>query len=141
MAVRYVAVVQCDLVMRRCSGVACEHAFWGRSGAFADTPADDRIRYTAMTCSGCCGRSLRAKLTNLRKRLKSLAGIEAEEIAVHFASCVCKDSVHAPPCPHLDYLKTLVERSGLTWQEGTHVNAKSEARRDAHGVWCRPTGS
>ena len=134
--VRYVVALQCDIVMQRCSGVACEDSFWERKGGFAGYPKDPPIRYMSLTCSGCCGRAVRRKLTNLRKRLKHLAGIEPGQIRVHFASCVCKDSAHAPPCPHYDYLKTLVERSGLIWAEGTYISDKSESRRH-DGEWRR----
>jgi hypothetical protein len=40
-----------------------------------------------------------------------------------------KDNYHAPPCPHLGYIRTLIERIGLEVREGTVISEKSEHRR------------
>ena len=58
----YLVIVQCHLVMQRCSGYFCEKAFSERLGGFADYPSDKRYRTLYMTCGGCCGRALHRKL-------------------------------------------------------------------------------
>ena len=60
-----------------------------------------------------------------------------EEVVVHFSSCICFESFHGPVCPHYDYLKTLVERKGLAWREGTRISEKAAGRRDSEGRWKR----
>ena len=40
-----------------------------------------------------------------------------------------KDNFHAPPCPHLPYLRTLVERTGLDLSTDTVISDTSERRR------------
>ncbi|MGD0896952.1 MAG: CGGC domain-containing protein [Thermoguttaceae bacterium] len=125
---QYIVVVQCDIVMERCSGCFCEQAFHDRTGGFAAFPKERPYRTLYLTCGGCCGRALGRKLSHLRRKLAK-AGIAKEQIAVQLASCIVKDNFHGPPCPHLDYLKTLIARLGLDVVEGTAVSEKAEARR------------
>lgn len=130
----YVVIVQCDIVKQRCPGYLCEKNFTNRTGGFADYPADKPIRVMMMTCGGCCGRALHRKLSLLKKRLAAQEQISPEQIAVQFASCITLDNYHAPPCPHKDYLKQLVDRLDLQWAEHTVLDEKSSARR-VDGVW------
>lgn len=99
---KLVVVIQCHLVMNRCSGYPCMDAFYKREGAFASYEED--VRYMPVTCGGCCGAEVAAKLENLTKHLKR-RGERKEDVVVHFASCVCSDNSHRPPCPHLDYMR------------------------------------
>jgi predicted metal-binding protein len=131
----YVVIVQCHLVMQRCSGYFCEKAFNERLGGFADYPSDKRYRTLSMTCGGCCGRALHRKLSNLVRKIKAKEGVEGEKIVVHLSSCITKDNYHGPPCPHLDYLKTLIGKLGLDVREGTWVSKRAEQRR-ADGVYA-----
>ena len=50
---------------------------------------------------------------------------------MQLSSCITNDNYHGPPCPHLGYLRTLIERVGLDVRDGTKVSAKSEERRAA----------
>lgn len=129
----YLAIVQCDIVMERCSGYFCEQALTERTGGFAIYPADQPLRHLMLTCGGCCGRALQRKLSHLLKQLEK-AGTPRERVAVQFASCISKESYHGPKCPHLEYLTTLVERLGVDLVHDTAISAKAEARRQA-GVY------
>lgn len=132
-----IVVVQCDIVTQRCSGYNCDRAFQGRTGGFADYAADRTYRTIQMTCGGCCGRALQRKLSNLIRQAKRSDEIPKQRIVVQLATCITKDNFHAPPCPHIDYLKTLIARVGLDCREDTHLFAKSEKRR-AEGFYPGP---
>ncbi len=125
----YVVVVQCHIVMERCSGYFCEKAFHERSGGFADYASDRPYRTLYLTCGGCCGRALHRKLSHLTRRLNAKEGIDGDRVVVHLASCITNGNHHGPPCPHLRYLKTLVARLGLDLREDTFVSEKAEERR------------
>jgi len=134
-APRYVVILQCSIVKERCSGFFCEDAFCRRTGVFAEYTADASIRHLTIDCGGCCGRATLRKLSHLLKLLDKHAAIGPKDVVLHFASCVCNESFHGPKCPHYDYLKTLVERKGITWREGTRISEKAASRRDAQGHW------
>ncbi len=125
----YVVIVQCHIVKERCSGYNCERAFHERTGGFAAYPKDKTYRMLNMTCGGCCGRAVQRKLSNLTRRIKKQEDIGKERIIVQLSSCITKDNFHAPPCPHLDYLKALIARLGLDVREDTIIYEKSEKRR------------
>ena len=127
----YIAVVQCHLVKQRCSGYFCEKAFHERTGGFAGYGQDKAYRTLYLTCGGCCGRALHRKLSNLVQKIEQRESIEKDRIVVHFSSCITKDNYHGPPCPHLDYLKTLVARLGVDVREDTAISAKAKQRREA----------
>jgi len=125
----YIAVVQCDIAKQRCSGYNCERAFNSRTGGFADYPKNKQYRIIYLTCGGCCGRATGRKLSNLIKRLRKDGNISKDKVVVQLSSCITKDNFHAPPCPHLDYIKTIVARLGLDLREDTHLNELSDKRR------------
>ena len=125
----YVIVVQCEIVKQRCSGYFCEKAFHERTGGFADYPSERPYRTLTLTCGGCCGRALHRKLEHLVGKIGKREGIAPERIVVQLSSCITKNNYHGPPCPHLDYLKTLIDRVGLDWREDTKISAKAEERR------------
>jgi len=125
----YVVVVQCHIVKERCSGYFCESAFHERTGGFADYPKDKAYRTLTLTCGGCCGRALQRKLALLLAKIKQREGKERDRIVVQLSSCITKDNHHAPPCPHLDYLRTLIARLGLDVREDTRISSLAEKRR------------
>ncbi|MBQ9528628.1 MAG: CGGC domain-containing protein [Fretibacterium sp.] len=126
---RLAVVIQCDDVTKRCSGFLCMRDFYDRAGKFAGYPED--VRYMTLTCGGCCGSLLTAKLENLGSWLKK-SGIEKENVAVHLASCVCMDNHHRQPCPFMNRIRALLERKGfLNVVLGSHVSQKAEAKRQA----------
>lgn len=125
----YLVVVQCHIVKERCSGYFCEKAFQDRSGGFAVYPKDKPYRTLYMTCGGCCGRGVQRRLSHLAGKLKKHEGIEKKQIAVQLSSCITKDNHHAPPCPHLDYLRTIFARLELDVFDDTNISKMSECRR------------
>ena len=125
----YVVVVQCHIVKERCSGYYCEKAFHERTGGFADYPKDRPYRTLYLTCGGCCGRAVQRKLINLKNQIHKREGIGRDRIVVQLSSCITKDNYHGPPCPNLDYLRTLVARVGIDVREDTSVSELAEKRR------------
>ncbi len=134
-AKEYVVILQCHIVKERCPGYLCEKAFHERTGGFASYPKDKSYRVLNMACGGCCGRATHRKLTNLVRNLRKKEGIDKDRIVMQLSSCMTKDNFHAPPCPHLDYIKTLIGRIGLDIAEDTEICEKSERRRK-NGVYC-----
>ncbi len=127
----YVIIVQCHIVKERCPGYLCEKAFTEGTGGFAQYAQDRPRRHVVLTCGGCCGRGVHRKLTNLLRTIKKKEGIEKDRLVVHLSSCICKDNFHAPPCPHLSYIRTLIERIGLDICQDTVISETSEQRRRA----------
>jgi len=125
----YVVILQCHIVKERCPGYFCERAFHERTGGFADYPKDRPLRFLTLTCGGCCGRATHRKLASLLRKIGQKEGITRDRIVVQLSSCVAKDNYHAPPCPHLGYIKALIERVGLDVREGTVISEQSEQRR------------
>ncbi len=125
----YIVIVQCHIVKERCSGYNCELAFNERTGGFAAYPNEKAYRILSLTCGGCCGRAVHRKLSNLIRRIKKSEGITKDRIVVQLSSCITKDNFHSPPCPHLDYIKSLIAKLGLDVCEDTFVNETSEKRR------------
>ncbi len=133
----YLVIVQCDIVKQRCPGYLCERNVHERTGAFAAYPADKPVRMINMTCSGCCGRALHRKLSLLARRLEKKEGIGRDRLIVQLASCITRENYHAPPCPHKDYLTSLIDRLGIDSREDTVMDETAEARR-TEGLWQRP---
>lgn len=107
---KLVVVVQCHLIMNRCSGYNCMNSFYQKQGPFA--VYDENARYMPITCGGCCGAELAGKLEDLTHHLQR-SNEQKEDVVVHLASCVCSDNYHRPPCPHLDYLTEIVEKKAI----------------------------
>lgn len=125
----YIVILQCHIVKERCPGYQCERALHERTGGFAAYSKDKTYRYLSLTCGGCCGRATHRKLAKLVQSIGKKEGIGKEQIVVQLSSCITNDNYHAPPCPHLAYLKTLIGRLGLDVREATVVSEKSEQRR------------
>ena len=130
----YIIVVQCDIVKQRCSGYFCEYSLHKREGRFSQYDSDKTFRSLYLTCGGCCGRALHRKLGHLVRKIKEKEGIEKDRIVVHLSSCITNDNYHGPPCPHLDYLHTLIGKLELDVVEGTRTSRTAQQRRDA-GVY------
>lgn len=123
---KLVVIVQCHLVMSRCSGYNCMNSFYKREGKFSGY--EDDTRYMTFTCGGCCGAQLAAKLENLLHQLKR-NGEKKEDVVIHLASCVCSDNYHRPPCPHLDYLQAIIARKGYKVVLGTYISKTASEKR------------
>ena len=122
----YIVVVQCHIVKQRCSGYLCEYAFNERDGRFFEYPKDHNFRFLTMTCGGCCGRAVQRKLRHLVKRIKKTEDVEKDQLIVHLSSCIAFDNSHGPPCPHKEYLRTMIcDKLGLDMVEGTRMNEQA----------------
>lgn len=126
----YLVVVQCDRTVHQvCSGFLCEHAFNARTGGFARYPAEQELRYLAVSCGGCPGTAVLRKLTNLKHNLKKREKVEAGSVVVHLSSCITRSNHHSPRCPHIDYVKGQVARAGLDCVEDSRISELAEKRR------------
>ena len=135
---RYIAIIQCHIVTEKCPGFFCENAFTKRMGAFAKYKSNKDLRCVTITCGGCCGRAVHRKLALLLKTLKNREGIQKDDVMVHLSSCVAFDNYHAPPCPHIEYLKKLIaDKLGLKIDYGTKISDLSEKRRGEGRYTCR----
>lgn len=124
-----VVIIQCEDVVKRCSGFWCMNDFYERTGKFTDYPED--TRYMTMTCGGCCGNLLTPKLENLGMRLRK-ANMNKDDVVIHFASCVCSDNSHRLPCPFMNRMKALLQRKGFNnIVLGSHISKKAQEKRDA----------
>ena len=137
MNIKYVISLQCSIVKERCSGYLCEESFYNRDGFFTEYPKDADIRFLAIECGGCCGRASLRKVSNALKLMQKRAGITKGEVALHLASCVCRESYHGPICPHLDYLKELLGRLEIPLYEGSRLSDKTQSRLDENGKWSK----
>lgn len=126
---QYIILVQCHIVKERCPGYLCEKAFHERTGGFSQYPKDRAYRMLSMTCGGCCGRAVHRKLTQFLRTIAKKEGITKEQVVVQLSSCITNDNYHAPPCPHLDYIRTLIARIGLDVLDTSVVSATAEKRR------------
>jgi len=127
--IKLIAIVQCHLVHQRCPGYFCDRTFVTRTDGFSGLDLSPDVRKLSFTCGGCCGRALHRKLVQLKKKAKQYDSIEPENILVKLASCITKDSYHGPACPHVDYLKALVQKTGLSFSCDTHISKRAEAKR------------
>ena len=136
MEIKYIVVIQCHIVKERCSGYLCEHAFSKRLGAFAQYSENESIRFLSMSCGGCCGRAIHRKLGELLRQIKRKDNILKQNIKVHLSSCISFDSYHGGPCPHKDYLKTLIcDKLDLACVDGSRISDLSDKRRK-EGLYC-----
>lgn len=127
----YIVTVQCEIAKENCPGFYCESAFVKRTGAFREYPDNANFRNLTLTCGGCCGRSIHRKLSKLIKTLKKAEDIDKNQIIVHLSSCMVFDNYHSTPCPHIDYIKNLIENKlGLPIKNGTKISSLSAKRRE-----------
>lgn len=123
---KLVVIIQCDIVQKKCVGYACMKSFYERSDRFTGYDAD--TKYMTITCGGCCGAGVAGKIEDLNRKLKRW-GDDRRDVVVHLASCVVSDNYHRPPCPHRDYIKTIVERKGYPVIFGSYISKTAEKKR------------
>jgi len=130
MDAKYVVIIQCDISRQRCSGFACTNSFYNKEDFFKDY--SDTTRYIPMTCGGCCGASLAAKLEHFSNKLRKKTDVNKDEVVVHLSSCMVTDNYHHDRCPHTEYIKALVEKKGYkNIVEGSYLSQTSEKKREA----------
>jgi predicted metal-binding protein len=128
-------MIQCDISRKRCSGFACTNGFYNKDDVFQDY--DDSVRYIATTCGGCCGAGLASLLEHFSNKLKKKTDITKDEVAVHLSSCMVTDNYHHDRCPHVDYIKALVEKKGYhNIVEGTYISKTSQKKRESGEYKC-----
>lgn len=126
---KLIVIIQCEDVVKRCSGFFCMRDFYDKTGKFAGYPDD--LRYMSITCGGCCGNLLTAKLEHLGMRLNK-DNINKDDVIFHLASCICSDNSHRSPCPFMYRMKTLLQKKGFhNIVLGTHISQKAEEKRQA----------
>ncbi|MEN6351628.1 MAG: CGGC domain-containing protein [Syntrophomonas sp.] len=104
-----IAVVRCETVSEVCPGIACFKAFNNRRQLFA--PYGDNVEMIGFfTCGGCSGRRVSRLVDKLMKYNLDV---------VHLSSCMMLDEDY-PRCPHLEEIKSSIERKGVKVVEGTH---------------------
>lgn len=129
MDTKYVVIIQCDIARQRCSGFACTNGFYNRDDVFKDY--DDDVRYISLTCGGCCGASLASKLEHFSNKLSKKTHVKKDEVVIHLSSCMITDNYHHDRCPHVDYIKALIEKKGYKKMiEGTYISKTSEKKRE-----------
>ena len=129
-----IVIIQCDDATKRCSGLFCSQDFYARDGAFKNYPED--AQYMTMTCGGCCGNLLNAKIANLNLRLKKY-NIQKSDVMFHLASCICSDNSHHQPCPFINRIAEIIKRKGYSDEQikkGSHISKNAESKRNA-GVY------
>ncbi|MBM6986146.1 MAG: CGGC domain-containing protein [Acidaminococcaceae bacterium] len=122
-----VVIIQCDQSLQRCPGFWCTHDFYLKTGCFEGYPAD--TRYMTMSCGGCCGHSVNAKLGRLSELLER-EGTPKDEVVVHLASCIVSDNFHHGPCPFRPQIAALVKRQGYTVRAGSYISKRAQQKRD-----------
>ncbi|MFC2149470.1 CGGC domain-containing protein [Candidatus Auribacterota bacterium] len=127
----YIIVLQCNIVMERCSGYLCEKSLNERTGGFSKYPKDKQIRTIYMTCGGCCGRATHRKASHLIKQIRAQEKISKDKIIIQLASCITEDNYHGPKCPHLGYIKELLKKLDIDYMEDTYISKLSEKKRQA----------
>lgn len=135
MSIKYVAIIQCDIAQKRCSGFACTNAFYNREDAFSSY--DDSVKYISFTCGGCCGKGVASKLEHLTKKLRTKNGIDRDEVAVHMSSCMTTDNYHYDRCPHAEYIKNIILKKGYkNLTEGSFISKNAEKKRESGEYNC-----
>lgn len=128
---KLVVIIQCAIAKRRCSGFYCMDRFYKRKDAFSIYPKDQEIQYMMFECGGCCGKGISTLLGHLTRKLKEDNIVKKDDVVIHLASCMVTDNHHYDRCPHLDYIKHLIEKQGYkTVIEGTMLAKTSEKRRE-----------
>ncbi|WP_274374285.1 CGGC domain-containing protein [Aminithiophilus ramosus] len=129
-----IVIIQCQIAHNRCSGFACSHSFYERTGRFVDYPQG--LRYLSFTCGGCCGKSVAAKMEHLARKLREKTDVGVDDVVVHLASCMVTDNHHYDRCPHVDYIKAILAKKGFrNVVEGSFISRTSTELRH-RGVYC-----
>ncbi|AOT68682.1 CGGC domain-containing protein [Geosporobacter ferrireducens] len=133
MEAKYVVILQCEIAHNRCSGFACTNAFYNKEGVF--DRYTENTRYISFTCGGCCGKSVSAKLEHLSNKFRKKTDVNKDDVVIHLASCMTTDNYHYDRCPHIEYIKGIVEKRGFKQVvEGSYVS-KNASRKREQGIY------
>ena len=125
---KFVVIIQCELVHKKCSGFACTDSFYNRDEMFKSYK--ENTRYISFTCGGCCGKLVSGKLSHFSKKILKKTDYKKDEVIVHLASCMTSDNYHSDRCPHIDYIKDIIVKRGYDFLEGTKINKNAEIKRE-----------
>ncbi len=127
---KYVVILQCEIAHNRCSGFACTEAFYNRDEMFKDY--EEGIQYLSFTCGGCCGKSVAAKLEHLSNKLRKKTELKKDDVVIHLSSCMVTDNHHYDRCPHVDYIKKIIDKKGYAQVvEGSYISQSATRKREA----------
>lgn len=133
--IKIVAVVQCAMAKKRCSGFLCMNSFFNRDDFFKDYPKDKEIRFLPFECGGCCGKSVNSIAGNFAKRLKQKTDTKLDKVAVHLSSCMCFDNHHSDRCPFINLIKNALKKQGFeNIVEGSKIS-NTATRKRAEGIY------
>ena len=125
---KFVVIIQCELVHKKCSGFACTDSFYNRDEMFKSYK--ENTRYISFTCGGCCGKLVSGKLSQKKKKILKKTDYKKDEVIVHLASCMTSDNYHSDRCPHIDYIKDIIVKRGYDFLEGTYISKNAEIKRE-----------
>lgn len=125
---KFVVIIQCELVHKKCSGFACTDSFYNRDEMFKSYK--ENTRYISFTCGGCCGKLVSGKLSHFSKKILKKTDYKKDEVIVHLASCMTSDNYHSDRCPHIDYIKDIIFKRGYDFLEGTYISKNAEIKRE-----------
>ena len=125
---KFVVIIQCELVHKKCSGFACTDSFYNRDEMFKSYK--ENTKYISFTCGGCCGKLVSGKLSHFSKKILKKTDYKKDEVIVHLASCMTNDNYHSDRCPHIDYIKDIIVKRGYDFLEGTYISKNSEIKRE-----------
>jgi len=127
---KYALIIQCEIAHRRCSGWACTKSFYDRTGAFSSL-VDPEIQYLSFTCGGCCGKGVAAKIEHFANKLAKQSTVSHEEVIIYLSSCMVTDNHHYSRCPHLDMIKTILEKHAFhNVVDGSYISKVSTRKRE-----------
>lgn len=125
---KFVVIIQCELVHKKCSGFACTDSFYNRDEMFKSYK--ENTRYISFTCGGCCGKLVSGKLSHFSKKILKKTDYKKDEVIVHLASCMTSDNYHSDRCPHIDYIKDIIVKRGYDFLERTYISKNAEIKRE-----------
>lgn len=125
---KFVVIIQCELVHKKCSGFACTDSFYNRDEMFKSYK--ENTKYISFTCGGCCGKLVSGKLSHFSKKILKKTDYKKDEVIVHLASCMTSDNYHSDRCPHIDYIKDIIVKRGYDFLEGTYISKNAEIKRE-----------
>ena len=125
---KFVVIIQCELVHKKCSGFACTDSFYNRDEMFKSYK--ENTRYISFTCGGCCGKLVSGKLSHFSKKILKKTDYKKDEVIVHLASCMTSDNYHSDRCPHIDYIKDIIVKRSYDFLEGTKIKKNAEIKRE-----------
>lgn len=121
-----IGIIICEHHCSKCTGIKCFRSLNNREGAFSTYKGKELELISYTTCTGCPGGGLANKVLDEMKKV----GVEVVFLATAWV-------VGYPPCPHLNYLRDLIEKGfGMKVVVGTHpIPQNFYERQKKLGTW------